>query len=95
MGVFMLLFQSNISQWIHKLKAPYLSQNNVDYLVYYMSKNISIIKTFSVSKHKKSSVHFFFQNSKLGSTSTLNNWKMVSPTDIKVVSWNSSLFPLQ
>ena len=59
MGVFMLLFQSNTSQWINKLQAPYLRQNNANDLVYHISKYIAIIKTFNVSKHKKSTVHFF------------------------------------
>ena len=60
MGVFMLLFQSNISQWIHKLQAPYLSQINANYLVYQISKNIVIIKTFNVWKEQGS--FFKFQN---------------------------------
>ena len=54
MGVFMLLFQSNTSQWINKLQAPYLRQNNANYLVYYRWKNIVIIKTFNESKRRKS-----------------------------------------
>ena len=58
MDVFMLLFQTNISQWINKLPAPYLCQNNANYLVYHIFKNIAIIKTFNVSKHKKSRDHF-------------------------------------
>ena len=58
MGVFKQLFQSNISQWINKLPAPYWCQNNDNYLVYDISKNIATIKIFSVSKHKKSRVDF-------------------------------------
>ena len=38
-GVFIQLFQSNISQWINKLKASYLHRNNANDLVYHTSKN--------------------------------------------------------
>ena len=51
---FLQLFQSTLSQWINKLKASYLCQNNANDLVYHMSKNIAITKTFDVSKHRKS-----------------------------------------
>ena len=58
MDVFMQLFQRNISQWINKLQTPYLCQNNAHYLVFHISQNIAIVKTFNVSKHKKSRIHF-------------------------------------
>ena len=58
MDVFMQLFQSNISQWFHKLQALYLCQNNANYLVYHIYKKKMIMKTFNVSKPKKSEVHF-------------------------------------
>ena len=61
----MQLVQSNISQRIHKLLAPYLRKNNANYLVYHVTKNCAVIKTFNVSKHKKSRVHFS-TNSKQG-----------------------------
>ena len=57
-GVFTQLFQSKISRSINKLQAPYLCQNNANYLVYPIFKNHTIIKIFSVSKHRKSRVHF-------------------------------------
>ena len=45
MGVFMQLFQSNIApQRINKLQAPYLCQNNANYLVSDTSTSIAIIK---------------------------------------------------
>ena len=56
MGVFMLLFQSIISQWIKKLQAPYLCQNSAYYLAYYISKNIATVKVFNVLKHRKKTV---------------------------------------
>ena len=54
----MQLFQSTISQWINKLQAQYLCQNNPYYIVYHISENITIIKTINVLKHKKRRVHF-------------------------------------
>ena len=53
------LFPSRISQWINKLPAPYLRQNNANYLVYHMSKNIATIKTLNARKHEKSRVNLF------------------------------------
>ena len=47
MGVFVQLFQSNISQCIHKLQAPYLCQSDANYLVFHTSKNTAIIKTLT------------------------------------------------
>ena len=46
-GVFLSLFQSNVSQWINKVQAPYLFQTVADYLVYHMYKNIAIIQIFN------------------------------------------------
>ena len=54
----MQFFQSNLSQLINQLQALYLCQNNAYYLDCHISKNIAIIKTFNVSKHRKSRVHF-------------------------------------
>ena len=57
----MQIFQSNLSQGINQLQAPYLCQNNAYYLVYHISKTIAIIIIFTVSKHKKSiQLTFFF-----------------------------------
>ena len=41
-----------------EIQALHLRQNNAEYLVYYTCKNIAIMKTFNVLKHKKSRVHF-------------------------------------
>ena len=57
-GRVLWLFQSSLSQLINKLQAPYLCQIKAHYIVYRMFKNIAIIKTFSVSNHKKSRVRF-------------------------------------
>ena len=58
-SLFLQIFQCCISQWIDKIKASFLDQNNAYYVVYQMCKNIVVIKICNVSKHKKSTVHFF------------------------------------
>ena len=50
--------ESYIVELSYKLQAPYLCKNNANYFVCPISKNIAVIKTFNVSKHKKSRVHF-------------------------------------
>ena len=57
--VFLQLIQSNVLKSINEIKYPYLFHTLFNYLDYQICTNIEIIKTLSVSKHKKSKVAFF------------------------------------